>query len=83
MAPGATGPLKSPLAERFGEEVHLRISRADLYLIECGLKALAYAPGYDYDHVLSARSLAKKLEAAIPAMSDAELARREEPLAVP
>lgn len=83
VAPGTESGPAAPLAERLGEEIRLRVSRSDLYLIECGLKALAYAPGYDYDHVLSARSLAKRLEAAIPTMSDGELAQREEPLAVP
>jgi nucleotide-binding universal stress UspA family protein len=82
VLPGAAGAPNAPFAEQFGEEVHLRVSRADLYLIECGLKALAYAPGYDYDHVLSARTLAKKLEAAIPAMSEDALSLRKEPLPV-
>lgn len=82
LTQGAADQPKSLLAERIGEEIHLRISRADLYLIERGLKALAYAPGYDYDHVLAARSLASKLEAALPTAPVAELARREEPLAV-
>lgn len=86
VASGPAGQPDAPLAERLGasgDEVQLRISRADLYLIGCGLKALAYAPGYDYGYVLAARALAKRLEAAIPAMSEAELADREEPLAVP
>jgi nucleotide-binding universal stress UspA family protein len=86
VTPGPASQPDAPLAESVvaaGTEIHLRISRADLYLIECGLKALAYAPGYDYEHVLAARTLAKRLEREIPAMSDAELAAREEPLAVP
>jgi len=42
--------------------VDVRLSAVDLELIECGLKALAYAPGYDYGHVLAARALADRLK---------------------
>lgn len=77
---GASDHLR--VAVRSDDEVVLRVSRADLYLIECGLKALAYAPGYDYEHVVSARALAKKLEEATPAMSESELQARAEPMSV-
>jgi nucleotide-binding universal stress UspA family protein len=45
-----------------GPAVSVRLSGLDLELIERALKALAYAPGYDYEHVLAARALAHRLE---------------------
>jgi nucleotide-binding universal stress UspA family protein len=43
--------------------VTLRVSLEELELVERGLKALGYAPGYDYGHVLAARALADRLRA--------------------
>ena len=39
----------------------VQLSPVDLELIESGLKALAYAPGYDYGHAQAARTLAERL----------------------
>jgi nucleotide-binding universal stress UspA family protein len=50
--------------EPAGSTVCVRLSEVDLELIERGLKALAYAPGYDYGHVLAAQALAKRLKAS-------------------
>jgi nucleotide-binding universal stress UspA family protein len=59
-----TGPGPAPVLadEPDGPIVTVRLSAIDLELIERGLKAFAYAPGYDYGHVLTARALAKRLE---------------------
>jgi nucleotide-binding universal stress UspA family protein len=46
---------------------NLELSASDLELITSGLRALAYAPGYDYGHVLAARALASRLEESIQA----------------
>jgi nucleotide-binding universal stress UspA family protein len=45
--------------------VSVRLSPVDLELIECGLKSLAYAPGYAYGHVLAARALAARLKESV------------------
>ncbi|MCC7367381.1 MAG: universal stress protein [Chloroflexi bacterium] len=77
------GAARPRVAVHSDEEIELRVSRADLYLIECGLKALAYAPGYDYEHVTAARALARRLEEATPSMTESELQSRAEPMPVP
>jgi nucleotide-binding universal stress UspA family protein len=41
--------------------VAIRLSALDLELIEHGLKALSYAPGYDYGAILAAQALARRL----------------------
>jgi len=48
-----------------GETREVRLSAVDLELIERGLRALAYAPGYDYSHVQEARALAERLHRTI------------------
>jgi hypothetical protein len=42
--------------------VTVRLSEADLELVEHSLRALGHAPGYDYGHVLAARTLADRLK---------------------
>jgi len=39
----------------------VRLSAADLELVASGLRALAYAPGYDYGYIQAARALADRL----------------------
>jgi nucleotide-binding universal stress UspA family protein len=48
-----------------GEARNVRLSVVELELIERGLRALAYAPGYDYGHVQDARALAERLHRAM------------------
>ncbi|MGE3270216.1 MAG: universal stress protein [Chloroflexota bacterium] len=79
-SPAVSQAAPAAQVERAGEVVHLHVSRDDLELIECGLKALAYAPGYDYDRIQAARTLANRLETSVPA--DADRALRAEPLPV-
>jgi nucleotide-binding universal stress UspA family protein len=45
----------------------VQLSVVDLELIERGLKALAYAPGYDYGHIQDARVLAERLHRTMEA----------------
>jgi nucleotide-binding universal stress UspA family protein len=40
----------------------VRLSEADLELVDHSLRALGYAPGYDYGHILAARTLADRLK---------------------
>lgn len=40
----------------------VHVNEAELELIDHGLRALGHAPGYDYGHVLAARSLADRLK---------------------
>ena len=54
----------------------MRLSAVDLELIDCGLKALAYAPGYDYGHVLAARALADRLKKSTRADTGEPVAAR-------
>jgi nucleotide-binding universal stress UspA family protein len=42
--------------------ISVRLSEADLELVEHSLRALGHAPGYDYGHVLAARALADRLK---------------------
>ena len=58
--PAHTGTVDEPS----GPTVEVRLTAADLELIDHGLKAIAHAPGYDYGHVLAAQALAKRLEAS-------------------
>jgi nucleotide-binding universal stress UspA family protein len=58
--PTATGSIDDPS----GPSVEVRLTAADLELINHGLKAVAHAPGHDYGHVLAAQALAKRLEAS-------------------
>jgi hypothetical protein len=41
--------------------INIRLSAAEVELIQHGLKSLAYAPGYHYEQVLDARTLAERL----------------------
>jgi nucleotide-binding universal stress UspA family protein len=68
---GVAGSLLMP-APMEGDEskmptMDVRLSVLDLELIQHGLKALAFAPGYDYGHVLAAQALARRLEASVRA----------------
>lgn len=47
-----------------GPTVDVRLSAEDVALIERGLRALAYAPGYEYADILAARALATALHEA-------------------
>jgi nucleotide-binding universal stress UspA family protein len=77
---GSTVSASSPEAtihERpDGPSVEVRLSAVDLELIECGLKALAYAPGYDYSHVLAAHALADRLKRSVHAETGEPVAAR-------
>ena len=56
----------------------VQVSAVDLELIERGLKALAYAPGYDYSHVQQARALAERLHKTMQAVAGPPVASRSE-----
>src|SRR5205823_3770862 len=56
--------------------IDVRLSEMDLELIEHGLKALAYAPGYDYGQVVAAQALARHLETSTRAEAGEPLAVR-------
>jgi len=62
----ATSPAEPMLSanEPAGPTFEVRLTAADLELIEHGLKAIAHAPGYDYGHVLAAQALARRLKDA-------------------
>ena len=48
--------------------VQVSLNDIELELVTRGLKALAYAPGYDYAHIQAARALAERLQAETPAL---------------
>jgi nucleotide-binding universal stress UspA family protein len=59
----STGSCQGVTAEGSGDSTAtVRLSASDLELIDHSLKALGYAPGYDYSHVLEARALADRLK---------------------
>ena len=58
-------PARPPALVESGErKVSVTLSAADLELIEHSLRALGYAPGYDYSHVVAARALADRLKSS-------------------
>jgi nucleotide-binding universal stress UspA family protein len=61
----AAATYMDPSTAQSDRSVDVRLSPVDLELIESGLKALAYAPGYDYGHVMAARALANRLRTSV------------------
>jgi hypothetical protein len=59
--------------------VEIRLSMADLELIERGLKALAYTPGYDYHQAPRIPALVDRLDGAIQRLEADEHAGVPEP----
>src|SRR5262249_7809865 len=67
-----------PLAagEAVGPTVEVHLPAVELELVQHGLTALAYAPGYDYGHVLAARALADRLRSDVQAPRGEPIAAR-------
>ena len=54
---------RSATPDQTGDSVvTVQLTSTELELVEHGLRALGHAPGYDYGHVLEARSLADRLK---------------------
>jgi nucleotide-binding universal stress UspA family protein len=64
---GTAQPQAMTLNAGDGEARNVQLSVVELELIERGLRALAYAPGYDYGHIQDARALAERLHRAMQA----------------
>jgi nucleotide-binding universal stress UspA family protein len=74
----AAAPAPAPIAAPV-PTVAVRLSMADLELIERGLKTLAYTPGYD-DHVIpTLRALSNRLDGAVRRLEAVEQASLREP----
>jgi nucleotide-binding universal stress UspA family protein len=66
----ATAPTPATVPEPLAKPestIEVRLSASDLELIGHALRALPYAPGYDYGHVLAAQALARRLKATADA----------------
>jgi nucleotide-binding universal stress UspA family protein len=75
----ANAATASPLTSVSVPTVNVRLSMADLELIERGLKTLAYTPGYDYHQSPRIRALVDRLDSAVRPLEADEHAGMPEP----
>jgi len=61
-APGSTASASATTGIGVDTSVTVVLSKAELELVDHGLRALGHAPGYDYGHVLAAHALADRLK---------------------